>query len=101
MLICALRAVRSDRGDEARDVHRLRDVAVEAGREEPLAVALHRLRGQRDDGHGGRSLVRAQPPQRLDPVDVRQLDVHEHEVWAVSSRRGPGPAPPVVASIVS
>ena len=73
--------------DELDDVHRLRDVAVEAGREEALAISVHRLRGQRQHRYRGGALVRPQPRQRLDAVDVRKLDVHEHEVRHVLGRQ--------------
>ena len=35
--------------DEVRDIHRFREVAVEADGQKVLAVALHRLRGQGED----------------------------------------------------
>ena len=72
--------------DELHDVHGLRDVAVEARRQETLAVSLHRLRGQREHRDGGGALVRTQPAEGLDAVDVRQLDVHQHEVGRVLGR---------------
>src|SRR5438046_1833831 len=31
--------------------------------------------------------MRAQPSERLDPVDVRELDVHEHEVRGMLGRQ--------------
>src|SRR5581483_4671553 len=37
------------------DVDRFREVAVEAGLDEALAVAAHRLRGHRQHGDGGRA----------------------------------------------
>ena len=56
---------------EGADVDRLLEVAVEADREEPLAVALHRERGERDD---------------------RDLAVRASSLSGASPRRRPCPA---------
>ena len=69
--------------DERDGVHRLGDVAVEACGQEPLAIPIHRLRGQGEHRDGGGALVRAQPAQPLDAIDVRQLDIHEHEIGSM------------------
>src|SRR3954471_13806075 len=45
----AAAAVLLDRGEEVDQVDGLRDVTVEACGEEPLTVAVHRLRGQREN----------------------------------------------------
>ena len=68
------------------DVHGLRHVAVEALRQEPLAVPLHRLCGEREYGDRRRPRVRTQPMERLDAVEVRELDVHQHEIGRVLRR---------------
>ena len=46
-----------DDPDQLDDVDGLGEIAVEPDVEETLAVASHRLRGQRDHGDRGRSLV--------------------------------------------
>ncbi len=69
--------------DQLENVDGFRDVAVEAGGQEPVAVAVHRLGCEREHRHRRGALVRPQPPERFDAVDVRQLDVHQHEVRPV------------------
>src|SRR6266540_7320952 len=71
LLISVPLAVALDRSDELHHVDRLRDVAVEAGLEKTLAIALHRLGRQRDDGDRGCPLVATQAPERCHPVDPR------------------------------
>src|SRR5439155_15451772 len=66
--------------DEFHDVHRLRDVAVEAGIEEPLTIPMHRLCRQCQDRDRCRTFVCAQAAECLDAVDVRQLDVHQNQI---------------------
>src|SRR5436309_8591402 len=66
--------------DEFHNVHRLRDVAVEAGIQEPLTIPMHRLCRQRHDRDRCRTFVCAQAAERLDAVDARQLDVHQHQI---------------------
>ena len=58
----------------------LGDVAVEPGGQESLAVSLHRLCGQGEHRQGCGAAVRPQAAERRDAIDVRQLDVHEHEI---------------------
>ncbi len=69
-----------DGPDELADVHRLRDVPVEACRQEPLAVSVHGLGGHGEHRDPRRALVRPQPAEHVDAVEVRKLDVHEHEI---------------------
>ena len=100
-VIRALRAVRSDRRDEARNVHRLRDVAVEASGEKPLAVAFHRQRRQGDDGrwrpfarpHAGAAALRAPS------MSGSWMSMRTRSGRFVAARSTACPA--VVASIVS
>ena len=80
-------AVAPHSGDELDDVDRLRDVVVEPRREEPLAVAVHRLCREGEHGHLRRPFALAKAPERLATVDVRQLDVHEDEVGHVLVRQ--------------
>src|SRR5438128_1164366 len=79
-------AVLLHRLDEFQDVHGLRDVGVEAGVEEPFTIPVHGLRGQRDHRDRRRPRVRAQTAERVDTVDVRQLDVHQHQIRLVLGR---------------
>src|SRR5436190_9129767 len=58
---------------------RLGEIAVEALGEEPLLVAAHRRRRERDDRDLRRPGVLAQQLQRLGAVEVRHPDVHEDE----------------------
>src|SRR5918994_4856767 len=53
------------------DVDWLGEVSVEPGNEEPLAVAAHRLRGQRQHGNRGGGLVLPELLGRLEAVDAR------------------------------
>src|SRR5215203_598702 len=76
-------AVPPDRVHELEHVDRLRDVTIEAGLEEPLAVASHRLRRQREHGHPRVAVVSADPVQRLDAVNPGQLHVHQDQVGRV------------------
>ena len=62
----------------------LGDVVGGAGLEALLAVALHRLGGERDDRQRAELRVVADLPHRLVAVHLRHHDVHQHE------RRGPG-----------
>ena len=89
--VAAPRAPGEQRRDLRRElahVDRLLQVAVEAGRQEPLPVVLHRERGQRDRrGMLGRRRVGPQPRERLDPVHARQLHVHQDQVGTVRARQ--------------
>ena len=74
-----------DGAEELDDVNGLRDVAVEARRQKPLLSSLHRLRGDGEHWDRGGSPVHSQTAERLNAVDVRQLDVHQHESGTCSA----------------
>src|SRR5437773_1942550 len=76
-------AERPDLVRELPDADRLGQVAVEADAEQPIAIAGHRLGGQGDDTETGRGRVGPQASQRRLAAQVRQLDVHQDQVWAV------------------
>src|SRR3990170_7702186 len=61
------------------DVDGLRQVAVEAGGQEPLTVVAHGEGGERDHAkrRGGR--FASQPSPRPARVPVKQLDIHQEE----------------------
>src|SRR5215211_4681261 len=61
-------------------VHRLRDVVGRAGRDALLAIALHCLRRQRDDGQRPESWVLPDRPRRLVAVHVRHHHIHQHDI---------------------
>ena len=65
---------------ERAHVDRLLEVAVEALREQPLAIALHRERGQRDDRNRGSSRIALERDHGVRPIHVRQPDVHQDHV---------------------
>src|SRR3990170_361556 len=65
------------------DVDGLRQVAVEAGGQEPLTVVAHGEGGERDHAKRRRGRFGPQPSQGRDAVHVRQLDIHEDEVRRV------------------
>ena len=68
---------------------RLGDVVVHARRDACLAVAVHGVRRHRHDARSShpRPAV-ADPAGRLEAVELRHLDVHEHEVVAGTLDRG-------------
>ena len=72
-----------DGRDQVVDVDRLRQIAVHAGCQAAVAVALHRVRGQRDDRQMRRApwLSRSRIAlRRLEPAHLRHLQVHQHDV---------------------
>src|SRR3989454_4212812 len=73
--------------DEFHDVHGLRDVGVEAGVEETFTIPVHGLRSQRHDRNRRRARVCAQAAERVDTVEVRQLDVHQHLIRLLFGRQ--------------
>jgi hypothetical protein len=68
--------------DQAIGAQRLAHIVVHAGREVPLAVAAQRVRGQRHDREADAAgpLAGAKGGRGLEPVHVRHLDVHQHDV---------------------
>ena len=79
------------RGERLRR-HRLRDVVVQAGRETPLAVALHGIGRQGDDGDatGCASFLGADRARGLEAIHVGHLAIHEHQIvdGVIESRDG-------------
>jgi len=78
----ALALAAQELGDLARervDVDGLLDVAVAAGHQRALPIALHRVRGHRDDRRRGQVGERLQDGDDLVPVDPRQVDVEQDE----------------------
>src|SRR5262245_50968883 len=73
-------AVLAEGREELDDVDGLRDVAVEPRRKEALPVAVHRLSSEGEHGDRRRAIVRPQPGQHLGPVEIRKLDVHQHQI---------------------
>src|SRR2546430_16309516 len=65
---------------ELLDVDGFSDETVEARLVEALTVVRHDRRGQRDDWDARRVAIGADPPQRLEAVDARNLDIHKDEV---------------------
>ena len=63
-------------------VQRLGDVIVHAGRQAPLPVPLHRVRRHRHDRNVAprRPLQTPDGRRRLEPVHLRHLHVHQHQV---------------------
>ena len=54
----------------------------------PRAIALHRVRGQRDDRQvpAGRALALADRRGRLEAAHLRHLHVHQHDVEFAGDR---------------
>ena len=86
-------AVLFDDGEQHRRIDRLREIAVHAGGQAPLAVAVHRVRGHRDDADvpARGALALANRDGRLEAAHHRHLQVHQHEVerLALEPRRAP------------
>src|SRR6266566_10671 len=59
---------------------RLFEIAVEALGEQPLAIALHRERGERNNLERRGTRLGAQAPERRDAVQAGHLHVHEDEI---------------------
>src|SRR3989442_15126225 len=91
-------AVLSTRGGneqrhELLQVHRLREVRLEACREGLAHVLRPAVAGRRDEPHPGELAARADPARDLEAVDVGQADVAQHDVRAHAH----GGAQPVLA----
>src|SRR5260370_14831254 len=66
---------------EGSRVDRLRDVSDASRGERLLAVAVHRVSGERDDWDRLRRWISFESARERKPVEPRQLDVHEEQVW--------------------
>ena len=73
-----LAQLRADARQQHREAERLGDVVVGAGFEPEDGVGIGVVAGQHDDRR--LEAVLAQDAHRLAAVDVRQADVHDHEV---------------------
>src|SRR5262249_10025672 len=85
----ALAAVSPERFDlraQAGIVHRLAVVVVAAGGERLLAVARHRVRGERDHGDGARFGCSLEPARGFPAVDHREAQVHDDEIGLLGFR---------------
>src|SRR5438477_805526 len=67
-------------GEQMQAVHRLRQVVPGARGDALLAVALHRLRGHRDDRQVGAAVELADLADGGDAVHLRHHDVHQDDV---------------------
>jgi hypothetical protein len=68
--------------DEFVDVNRLCQVTVHAGGQAAFTIALHGVRGQRNDWYvpAAFGLVPSDRRSRLEPIHLRHLHVHEDDV---------------------
>ena len=76
--------------EEGLQVDRLGDEGIETGTDDLLLVVGHDRRRNGDHRHAVERRVLAYPAQRLDAVDVGELDVHQDQV----GRRSRAPAAP-------
>ena len=69
-----------DRCDELVDIDRLREVTIHARVQATFAVALHGVRGQRDDRQARpiSAFAIADRLGRLEAAHLRHLEIHEH-----------------------
>ena len=88
------RLERPEGGLEVGLADRLGEIAVEAGGQAALAIALHGVGRQRDDRHvaAAFSLALANRPERLEAVHLGHLQVHQDDVEAGCLERGEGRA---------
>ncbi len=88
----------NQRGRQLPDADRLADVVVHAGRETCLPILGHGVRGHRHDPDGRRRWAGPEPSRRLQPIHLRHLDVHQHDVVA-TTRDGSDRLHPVVREV--
>ena len=74
---------------------RLGQVLVHARLQAALALALERVRGDRDDRHAQARRLLALPDKlrAAQPVHLRDLQIHQHQVKALPVQRGSAPRP--------
>ena len=75
---------RADAREQLPEAERLHDVVVRAELEPDDAVDLVAARGHDDDRHLG---ARPQPPAHLEPVDVGQAEIEQHDVVVLRGER--------------
>src|SRR5262245_57181756 len=68
---------------ERRHVQRLGEELIASGLERPLSVAMHGMRGERDDDRGLEFRQRSQRADYRPPIDLRKRHVEEDEVRLV------------------
>ena len=68
--------------DELADRNRLGQIGLAAAFADALLVALHRKRGDRDDGNGAQFRIVLDPARDLEAGDLRQLDIHQDQIGA-------------------
>ena len=75
-------AVLFDHGEQHRRIDRLREIAVHARGQTPLAIAVHRVRGHGDNADvlARGALAQANRDGRVEAAHDRHLQVHQHEV---------------------
>src|SRR5262245_13059208 len=66
--------------DEFADGNRLGQIRLAAALADAFFVALHRKGGDGDDGNGAQLRIVLDPARYLETGDLRQLDVHQHEI---------------------
>ena len=71
-------------------INRFRHVPVHAGRQTALTVAVHRMRGHRDDPYVAAGLPLALPDGggRVEAAHFRHLHIHQHHVERLARERG-------------
>src|SRR5271156_2562312 len=80
-----------DLGEQAVEFYGFGLEIVAAGGDRLLAVARHRVRGQRDDRDVAGRGVGLQAPRRLPAVDLQQVQIHQDQVGKLGRRhRDPG-----------
>ena len=85
-------AVLFDDGEQHGRIDRLREIAVHARGQTPLAIAVHRVRRHGDDADvlARDALAQANRDGRLESAHDRHLQIHQHEVegLAIEPRQG-------------
>src|SRR5690606_14456069 len=69
-----------DRRHERTDRHRLRKIAFRADLADPFLVAFAGICGDRENGHIGQGRVLLEIGDKVEPGDVLELNVHDHQV---------------------
>ena len=85
-------AVLFDDGEQHRRIDRLREIAVHAGGQAPLAIAVHRVRRHGDDADvlARDALAHANRDGRVESAHDRHLQIHQHQVEGLALEPGQG-----------
>src|ERR1700754_2985704 len=62
------------------DRNRFGQIGLAAAFTDPFLVALHRKGGDRDNGNGAQLRIVLDPARDFETGDLRELDIHQHEV---------------------